>query len=315
MAASSVRVLAAPTRLDKVRSFAKRHDFTGNAVYILPALVVYLLYTAYPIGRVLYDSLFKWDGIRKNREYIGLGNYIELMTEDRIFRGSVRNNVTWFVVTVGVLLVLGFTLAYLLNSPKLRLRNLYRTIIFLPLTASAVVIGLAWKNIYHPELGLLNGTLRSLGLAGLEQIWLGDPNIVLYAILVVQIWQSTGAWTVIYLAGLQTIPEELFEAALIDGASSLQRVRYVAIPLVKPTTRTLLILGAIGAVRAFGLPYLMTRGGPYHASELMSLRILDLAFNLFRTGYASALSVILLLIAAVITAVQLQMYRGAEVGG
>ena len=314
MAASSVRVLAAPTRLDRVRSFAKRHDFTGNAVYILPALVVYLLYTAYPIGRLLYDSLFRWDGIREDREFIGFGNYVELITEDRIFRGSVKNNAIWLVVTVGVLLVLGFILAYLLNSPKLRLRNLYRTLIFLPLTASGVVVGLAWKNIYHPVLGLANGTLRSLGLSGLEQIWLGNPDIVLYAILLVQIWQSTGAWTVIYLAGLQTIPEELFEAALIDGASSLQRVWYVAIPLVKPTTRTLLILGAIGAVRAFGLPYLMTRGGPYHASELMSLRILDLAFNLFRTGYASALSAILLLIAGIITAVQLRIYRGAAVG-
>jgi raffinose/stachyose/melibiose transport system permease protein len=275
---------------------------------------VYLLYTAYPIARVIYDSFYEWDGIRGYREYIGLGNYIELITEDRIFRGSVKNNVIWFVVSVGALLVLGFTLAYLLNSPKLRLRNLYRTLIFLPLTASAVVIGLAWKNIYHPVMGLLNGTLRSLGLASLAKIWLGDPVIALYAILVVNIWQSTGSWTVIYLAGLQTIPEELFEAALIDGANSLQRVWHIAIPLVKPTTRTLLILGAIGAVRAFGLPYLMTRGGPYHASELMSLRILDLAFNLFRTGYASALSVLLLLIAAVITAVQLLSYRGSALG-
>ena len=163
-------------------------------------------------------------------------------------------------------------------------------------------------------MGLLNGTLRSLGLDGLIQIWLGNPDIVLYAILLVAIWNGTGTWTVIYLAGLQSIPEELFEAATIDGANAVQRVRHIAIPLVAPTTRTLLILGAIGAVRAFGLPYLMTRGGPYHASELMSQRVFDLAVAMQRTGYASALSIVLLLIAAIITVVQLSSYRGAALG-
>ena len=296
-----------------VRQFAKRHEINSNVVYILPALVVYLLFTAYPVARAIFDSFYDWDGIRGDREFLGLGNYVELLTDDRIFRGAVRNNAIWFVVTVGVLLILGFTLAYILNG-QLRLRNFYRTILFLPMTASAVVIGLAWNNIYHPEMGLLNTTLRTLGLGSLEQIWLGDPNIVLYAILLVQIWASTGTWVVIFLAGLQAIPQELVEAAWIDGANSLQRVWYVAIPLVKPTTRTLLILGAIGAVQAFGLPYLMTRGGPYHASELMALRVLNLGFNLYRTGYASALSVLLLAIAGVITFIQLRVYRGAALG-
>jgi ABC-type sugar transport system permease subunit len=300
--------------LVRARSFAKRHDINLNVIYVLPAFAVYFLYVAYPLARVLWDSLFDWDGIHKDRDFLGLGNYIQLLTRDRIFRGAVKNNIIWFAVTVGVLLVLGFTLAYLLNVKTLRLRYLYRTLIFLPLTASGVVVGLSWNNIYHPKLGLLNSALRAIGLDSLTRVWLGDPGIVLYAILVVQIWSITGYWVVIYLAGLQAIPQELYEAAMIDGANALQRVRHVAIPLVKPTTRTLLILGAIGAVKAFGLPYLMTRGGPYHASELVSLRIFDLAFNVHRTGYASALSVILLIIAGVITAVQLRGYRGATLG-
>jgi raffinose/stachyose/melibiose transport system permease protein len=298
----------------RLRRFAKEKKINSNVIYILPALLIYVVYTGYPVVRVIYDSLFDWDGIHNTRDFIGLGNYVELLTEDRLFRGAIKNNIIWFVVTVGVLMVLGFTLAYLLNLGHVRLRNVYRTIIFLPLTASAVVVGLAWNNIYHPTMGLLNGTLEAVGLESLTQIWLGNPKIVLYAILVVQIWAGTGSWVVIFLAGLQAIPDELFEAATIDGANGLQRVRHVAIPLLAPTTRTLLILGAIGAVRAFGLPYLMTRGGPYHASELMSLRVFDLAFMLQRTGYASALSIVLLLIAAIITAVQLSTYRGAALG-
>ena len=297
----------------RIRRFAKRHDLNSNYLYILPALAVYLFYVVWPVISVFRDSLYDWDGIHKERTFIGLGNFQELIFQDHIFRGAIKNNVIWAVVTIGVMLTFGFLLAYLLNQ-NLRLRTLYRTCIFLPLTASAVVVGLAWNNIYHPDIGLLNTTLRSLGLGSLAKVWLGDADWALYAILVAAIWQGMGSWVVIYLASLQSIPSELFEAAMIDGANGFQRMWYVAIPLVQGTTRSLLILGAIGSVGAFGLPYLMTRGGPYHATEMMALRIFDLAFVLHRTGYSSAVSVLLVLIAGALTVLQLRGYKGAALG-
>ncbi|MBI2939586.1 MAG: sugar ABC transporter permease [Chloroflexi bacterium] len=292
--------------------FARRHEINGNVLYVLPALGVYLLFVAWPVISVVRDSFYDWDGIRPRRTFIGLGNYAELLA-DPIFLRSIWNNLVWGIASIAALLVLGFSMAYLLNG-KLRARDAYRAALFLPVTVSGVVVAIAWGFIYHPEIGLLNSALRTVGLGKLAAVWLGDPRLALYSAIAVNVWHYTGAWVVIYLAGLQTIPNELMEAASIDGANAWQRMWRIAIPLVKPTTAALLILGAIGAVRTFEIVYILTQGGPYHASEVMALRVYNLAFMLHRAGYASALSVVLLVIAAVITVLQLRLYRGAHQG-
>ena len=291
------------------QSFARRYKLNSGLLFLLPALSVYLLFVGWPVVSIFQYGFYDWNGISRNRTFVGLQNYIDLLTKDRAFSLSIRNNLLWAVITVGVSIVLGFLFAYLLNQP-LRLRNAYRAALFLPTTASLVVIGLTWRFIYQPDIGLLNATLRFLHLNSLVRVWLSDAQVTIYATILVAIWQSLGVWVVVYLAALQAIPQDLYDCAAIDGATGFRQMIHIGIPLTMPTTRALMILGFIGAVNQFGLVYLLSQGGPYHSSEVMAYQVYDLAFNTNHTGYASALSVVLLLIAAIITVAQLLWYRG-----
>jgi raffinose/stachyose/melibiose transport system permease protein len=289
---------------------ASRHGINQGLLFVLPGLVIYLLFAAWPIFSIFELGFYDWDGITPDaREWVGLENYVKLVTDDFAFKHSIRNNLLWAVLTISIQLVFGFLLAYLLNQ-RLRLRNFYRTAIFLPTTTAGIVVGFTWLFIYDPKIGILNTTLRSIGLDSLAKVWLNDPTLTIYAVIGVAIWHALGVWMVIFLAALQTVPQELYDCAAIDGATGLRKMIHIAIPLTAATSKSLVILGMIGAIQQFGLVYLLSRGGPYHASEVMAFQIYRLAFITNRTGYASALSVILLLISAVVTVVQLRIYRG-----
>lgn len=300
--------LIRPTTRSRWRTLSKRYKLNSGLLFILPALVTYLLFVAWPVVSIFQYSLFDWDGISTDLKYIGLQNYINLLTRDRAFQLSIRNNVLWAVLAVGGCMVLGFLLAYLLNKP-LKLRNVYRAALFLPTTASLVVIGLTWKFIYQPNVGLLDYTLINIGLESWTRTWLSDANVTIFAVIAVGIWQSLGVWVVVYLAALQSIPQDLYDCAAIDGATGFRQMIHIAIPLVGSTSRSLVILGVIGAINQFGLVYLLSQGGPYHASETMAYQIYDLAFKTNHTGYASAMSVVLLFISAIITVAQLLINR------
>lgn len=291
--------------------FARRHRINSGLLFVLPALLVYVLYVAWPVVSTVQASFFDWNGISPDREYVGLDNYVYLLTRDRAFRSSVVNNVLWAFVVVGTLLVLGFVVAYVLSG-RLRLRNLYRTAFFLPTTASLVVVAFVWRYIYDAAIGPLNSFLRGLGLDGLTRTWLADPQVTIYAVMVVAIWFMFGFFTVVYLAAVSAIPRDLFESAEIDGASDFQRLRHIAYPLTTTTRRTLLILGLIFTVNEFGFVFFLSRGGPFHASEVMAFQIYDLSFQLNRTGYASALTVVLLLVSLAITVPQLVLLRRSQ---
>ncbi|MBX3028892.1 MAG: sugar ABC transporter permease [Chloroflexi bacterium] len=288
--------------------FARRHRINSGLLFVLPALVVYALYVAWPVVSTIQYSFFDWDGISPDREFIGLDNYVYLLTRDRTFRMSIVNNVLWAVIVVGTLLVLGFLVAYVLSG-RLRLRNLYRTAFFLPTTASLVVVAFVWRYIYDAAIGPLNSFLREVGLGDLTRTWLADPQVTIYAVMVVAIWFMFGFFSVVYLAAMSAIPRDLFESAEIDGASAFQRMRHIAYPLTTTTRRTLLILGLIFTVNEFGFVYFLSRGGPFHASEVVAFQIYDLSFALNRTGYASALTVVLLLVSLAITVPQLILLR------
>ncbi len=287
---------------------ARRYKINSGLLFVLPALAIYLFYVAWPLISMFHYSLYQWNGLSPDKTFVGLNNYVTLLTKDRSFRLSISHNIIWAIVTISVLLIVGFLVAYAL-SQRLQLRNIYRTAFFIPTTASTVVIGFIWVFIYDNTLGPLNLTLRALGLESLTRTWLADPQATLYAVIAVAIWSSLGFFVVVFMAAIQSIPQDLFDSASIDGANGLQQMWHIAIPLTSVTTRALIILGLIGAVNQFGLVYLLSKGGPYHASEVMAYQIYDLAFALNQTGYASALSVVLLLISAVITIAQLLLVR------
>ena len=284
----------------------------GGLLFILPGLVVYLGFIAWPIAATFYNSFFIWDGFSPDREFTGLDHYVRLLTRDRAFRLSIRNNIYWAIITVVVLSLFGFLFAWLLNQ-RIRLRNAYRAAFFLPVTASLVVIGYTWEFLYQPENGLINHTLRRLGLDDWTRVWLGDPDVTIFAIILVSLWASLGFWVVVFLAALQAVPQDLYDCAAVDGATGVRQMWHVAVPLTMGTTRALWILGLIRSINAFALVFLLSRGGPYHASEVIAYQIYDLAFRTNHTGYASALSVLLLLISAIVTIFQLLLLRGQRV--
>jgi raffinose/stachyose/melibiose transport system permease protein len=291
--------------------FARRHRINGGLLFVLPALLVYILYVAWPVVSTIQYSFFDWDGISTDREFVGLDNYVYLLTRDRAFRSSVVNNILWAIIVVGTLLVLGFLVAYVLSG-RLRLRHLYRTAFFLPTTASLVVVAFVWRYIYDAAIGPFNSFLRDVGLGDLTRTWLADPQVTIYAVMVVAIWFMFGFFTVVYLAAMSAIPRDLFESAEIDGASDFQRLRHIAFPLTTTTRRTLLILGLIFTINEFGFVFFLSRGGPFHASEVMAFQIYDLSFQLNRTGYASALTVVLLMLSLAITIPQLILLRRSQ---
>lgn len=288
--------------------FARRHKINVGLLFVLPALSLYLLYVAWPIVATVQYSFFDWNGITPDREFVGLQNYVDLLTRDRAFRSGITNNVLWAFIVVGTLLTVGFVVAYVLSGP-LRLRNVYRTAFFLPTAASVVVVAFVWRYIYDGGIGPLNAFLDTVGLGDLTRTWLADPQFTIFAVMSVAIWALLGLFVVVFLAAISSIPRELFESAEIDGANSFQKMRHIAIPMTTTARRALLILGLIGAVNEFGFIFFLSEGGPFHASETMAFQIYDLSFVLNRTGYASALTVILLLVSLAITIPQLLLLR------
>jgi ABC-type sugar transport system permease subunit len=241
-------------------------------------------------------------------EWIGWANYARL-AGDWIFRLALRNEVLWALFTIFPQMFLGFILAVCLNRPLFG-RNIYRAILYMPAVISPVVIGIIWQSIYDPYMGPLADFLRSVGLGSWVRAWLAEPQTALFAIIAVNVWKWTGWSMIMYLAGLQGIPEEVYEAATIDGVNVFQRVTKIMWPMCRGTTLTLILLGVIGTLQEFALVYVLTKGGPNHASELLTTHIFNEAFTLRNMGYASAISVVLLIIGVVMSMLQLR-YTGS----
>ncbi len=289
------------------RSWAKRWGINAGLLFILPALLVYAAVVLYPLLSMFYLSTVSWDGLSPTKTFIGLANFQQILS-DPIFFVTLRNAAIWIVFNVGVGLALGLALALLVNQ-RLRGTAIFRTLYFLPVTVSVIVVGQVWGWIYQGDIGVLNGYLGALGLNGWKQDWLGDPNLAIYAASVAQLWAGAGFSMMVYLAGLQAIPGEILEAAQMDGATAWHSLRKVKIPLLLPQTVTLTILGVIGTLSQFTLVYVLTKGGPAYQSELPSVYVFDQAFNLSQQGYASAISVVIFALSLVLTVLQLRLYR------
>jgi multiple sugar transport system permease protein len=230
---------------------------------------------------------------------VGLGNYRELLA-DPLFWKALRNTALYSLyVPVTMLLALGAAL--LLNQPLRGVRVL-RAIVFIPTVVSYVAIAMVWQWMYHADYGLFNYVIRLLGGTGTD--WLGNPSTALIAVMIVSAWVQLGYQMIVYLAGLQGIPGHLIEAARLDGAGAWQRFRYVVWPLLRPVSLFLFITGVIWSFQVFALVYVMTEGGPLHATDVLVYQIYQQAFEFRRMGYASALSWVLFAILAGLTFAQ-----------
>lgn len=262
---------------------------------MVPALILFGVFVIYPIFYIFAASLYEWDGINQ-AVYVGLQNYIEMLTDDRAFRVAIRNSLYWTVLTIFPQMILGFVLASLLTS-GIPFQNAFRVIFFMPAIISPVVLGIIWQRIYAPFGGLLADLAWETGARFLMQPYLSDPKIAIFSAIAVNVWQWTGFSMLMYVAGLNSLPREVLSAAEVDGAGSLQRTRYIVLPMLRHVHQTLILLGVIGTLQTFALVYMLTKGGPNHATEMLPTYIFQKAFTLQGMGYASALAVALLAIA------------------
>jgi len=277
-------------------------------LYILPICLFFAVFCIYPIIFNIYYGFFEWNGMSANKTYVGFAQFVQLLTSDRYMGKVVRNHVLFFAICVFTELILGVILAYLLHNQRIRFRSLFRAVIYLPCVLAVSLVGTAWKNILEANRGDLNTLLRSVGLGNLARAWLAEPYLALFSIMVIQIWMWTGFAMLLYYANMTHISEDLYEAAKIDGANSLQQFVRITFPMLKSTHVACILLGSISSLKLFDLPYVVTSTGPNHATEFFATYIYRLSFFDFDQGKSSALVVIMLVVAVILTVIQLKFY-------
>jgi multiple sugar transport system permease protein len=274
-----------------------------RAAYLLvaPALGLILLMLLGPLAAVLALSFTDYQLGAPTLSWIGLSNYQEMLG-DKVFWTSLRNTLTYVAIVVPGAVGLGLGTALLIESGP-GLRSLYRTIYFLPVMATLIAMAIVWEFMLHPQFGLVNGVLRSVGLAG--HSWLQDRGTALYALCAIGIWQATGFNMVLFLSGLVSIPRHLYDAAEMDGAASaFARFRLVTWPMLGPVTLFVVVITVIRSFQVFDTVQVLTKGGPSKSSEVLIYTMYAEGFEFFRTGYAAALTVVFLGIVLLLTLIK-----------
>ncbi|HJC34390.1 MAG TPA: sugar ABC transporter permease [Candidatus Mediterraneibacter faecipullorum] len=274
-------------------------------VYILPLLVFSFVLVYYCIINTIAVSFTDWDGMSSSFNIVGFKNYVE-MVKDPVFWTSVTNNIIFFFGTVFVQAAVGFLLAVLLKQ-KLPGSNVFKAIYFMPIAMATSIITAIFKIIMDPTNGALNQFLRAVNLDGLAMSWLGDPKIALFSVIIVNIFQWMGFSMITYYAGLMSLPDDVYEAAKIDGAGFWRTAVSVTFPMVRGTTNVLLILGIVGSLKTFDIVKLLTAGGPGRATTVMNTYLYEKAFNNFDAGGAASIGVAILIIAMIMSFLQIKL--------
>ncbi|MEK3735449.1 MULTISPECIES: carbohydrate ABC transporter permease [Paenibacillus] len=267
----------------------RRFIMTGLA----PAVILYALFVFVPVIWSAYYGFFDWSGIGE-ASYIGLQNYAEIW-RDPIFWRALKNNIIFVLASVFGQIPIALVLAVLLHKSSL-LHRFLRSAVFLPMVLSTVVIGMIWQYIYHPQIGILNFLLNTLGLDSWRLQWLSDPVIAIYSLVPPLIWSFVGLYLIIFVSALQNIPSEIHDAAKIDGVSGLRKLVSITLPMIKNTVQVAIILCISGSLKSFDLVFIMTKGGPAHATELLATYMYNSTFTTYRYGFGSAISTTIVII-------------------
>lgn len=273
-------------------------------LYILPMIVLSFVLVYYCIIDTVVVSFTDWDGMTDVFHFVALKNYIK-MFKDHVFWTSVVNNLIFFVGTVFIQALLGFVLAVLLKK-KLPGSNVFKAIYFMPIAMATSIITAIFRIIMDPTNGALNQFLRAIHLNGLAVNWLGDPKIALVSVIIVNIFQWMGFSMITYYAGLMSLPDDVYEAAKIDGAGFWRTTFSVTLPMLKGTTNVLIILGIVGSLKTFDIVKLLTGGGPGRSTTVMNTYLYEKAFKDFNAGGAASIGVAILIIAMVMSFLQVK---------
>jgi raffinose/stachyose/melibiose transport system permease protein len=275
----------------------KKVKLFSPILFILPALAFYIIFLVIPIIKTMQFSFYRWDGASPVMQFVGLDNFNRLL-HDGLFWKSLAHNLLWIVSTIVMPVFLGLILAVLLSSQGIRGRLLFRVAYFMPAIVSLVAVGIIWNWIYHPNFGVINESMRALGLGEWAQAWLGDERTVLPALIIAGSWTYYGFCMVIFMAAIQGIDKSYYEVAKIEGANRIQTFFLITIPLLKNTITLLALNSLIGSFKVFDIIYLMTKGGPYHSSEVIATYMFTQAFQMNDVGYGAAISLSLAVIIA-----------------
>jgi multiple sugar transport system permease protein len=277
-----------------------------NYLFILPHFLFFAIFIIYPIFRGLQVSLYDWKIMLKVQHFVGLANY-EALIKDQIFWQSMRNTIYFMLLTVVINIVLGLVVASGLKHSFFG-SNILRVLFYAPGILSVSVLGIIGIRIWDTQLGVINYFFTTL-LGGARISWLGNPALVIPALSVTTVWWTFGFPMLVFLAGLQNIPESLYDAAKIDGAGPWQTFRYITIPLIMPTMLFLTVTQFIAHMQVFAQPYIITAGGPGNYSRTVVMYLYETAWKYFRFGYASAMAVVLAAIMIVVTAILFTLMR------
>ncbi|OEO32884.1 hypothetical protein VW23_009305 [Devosia insulae DS-56] len=274
---------------------------------LLPAFFFYTVFWMLPAVVAFLSSFTQWNGVSlASIRWVGLANYAELFN-DRWFWNALRNNLVFVAVVVSSIVILGMTYALILNS-KPRGHSVFSTIFFIPIVLSSVVIGLLFTQMLSPTVGLVGPALSAIGMPeAANHQWLGSRDTALPMIMVVYIWRELGFAILLLIAGLQTIPKDYLEAARIDGATPWDITRYVTLPLMRPILTVVIVLATTNAFLLFDLVIVMTNGGPFHASEVLSVFMYSEAFLKGNPGYGTAIAMLLFVIILCVSGLQLAL--------
>ena len=290
---------------------ATRFKMPSGLPWILPAMIYSVGILYYCIFYTGYMSTLEWDGTSPLQEPVGLANFAK-MFRDPVFWGALGHTVVFFIVTFTVQVALGIVFACLLHS-KLYLKTVYKVLIFIPVVLATATVAPVFRLIYAPD-GVLNGMLTAVGLGHFTQAWFANGTFSLLIVISVQIWQSTGVVFVLYFAAIGQIDPAVVEAARIDGAGDLRIIRSIILPGVQGTTIAIATLSAIGSLKTFDIPFLITGGGPSYATEFLGTLIYRVSVSFAQVGYGAALSIVLTLIIGTLALLQLVVLRRGERG-
>lgn len=278
-----------------------------NYLYLVPILVLSLAFIYYCIGFTVVISFTDWNGISDSWEWVRLDNYKEMLT-DSTFWLAVRNNVIFFFGTVFPQALLGFILAVLLKY-RFKGSNVYKTIFFLPIALATSITTAIFRIILNPATGDLNNLFRSLGMDWAAQSWLGDKKWALFSIIMVNIFQWMGFSMITYYAALMSLPDDVYESAMLDGAGFWRTTFSITLPMVRGTTNVLIILGIVGSLKTFDLVKLLTNGGPGRATAFLNTYLYEKAFKDFNAGESAAIGVAILIIALIMAVLQVRLSK------
>lgn len=274
----------------------KKIDF-GAYLFLIPAFVIYVSIIVFPVIYSFFISLHDWNGI-KEMNFVGMQNYTKLIVEDEVFQLAFKNTVIWVFLTIVATTSIALWFAVMLNK-KFKGRTFFRGLFYFPCVIAPIAVSLIWQWMYEPNIGFFNWFFQALGI-DYKQTWISDPDVSLYALFFAALWQMIGQPMILFLAGLQTIPAEMEEAAVIDGANGVQKFINITIPMLKESFVMVLATLIVNAINVYDMIKGLTNGGPNNATQVLSTYMYTQTFQYNNVGYGTAIACIMLVVSLVV---------------